>query len=248
MRYLFSFFLTSYILCLCSGGVVQAKSLSLYAPPGLQESGLLKYILPRFSLKTGIRFDQGEKNASDISFLSQQGGMAVFTGPKQTWAIRFDPENAAARRFYDWLRSDIGKRTVIAFAPEGKGLFEPVEVREIVQVQTFSSPLIGEGKKVAKRSCRRCHAIDDDKSNTIGSTPSFAALRALGDWEPRFEAFFAANPHPAFTQIEGITEEFSAARPSPIVPMRLTLDEFEALLAFARSVAPADLGAPIQYQ
>ena len=84
--------------------------------------------------------------------------------------------------------------------------------------------------------------------NAIGSTPSFALLRTFEDWDYRFQAFFALKPHPAFTQVAEITEPFPEDVPSPIVPVEITLDDLDAILAFVATIAPADLGAPLQSQ
>jgi hypothetical protein len=73
-------------------------------------------------------------------------------------------------------------------------------------------------------------------------------MRSFTDWRARFEAFFALNPHPSFTQVDGVTEPFDISRPSPIAPVEITLDELDAILAFVSRIPPADLGAPIQYQ
>ena len=45
-----------------------------------------------------------------------------------------------------------------------------------------------------------------------------------------------------------MTAPFPINRPSPIVPVEVTLDEVEAILAYVAEMAPADLGAPIQFQ
>ena len=79
----------------------------------------------------------------------------------------------------------------------------------------------------------------------IGSTPSFAALRSLAGWEDKFLAFWSENPHPSFTQVEGLTEPFDPDHPPHIAPVEITLDELEAIYAFAATIEPKDLGAPI---
>jgi hypothetical protein len=84
--------------------------------------------------------------------------------------------------------------------------------------------------------------------NAIGSTPSFAVLRALPDWGARFQGFFALNPHPAFTQVADVTDPFPIDRPPPIIPVEITLDDLEAILAFVAAMEPADLGAPLLHQ
>jgi mono/diheme cytochrome c family protein len=103
------------------------------------------------------------------------------------------------------------------------------------------------GEKLTLFNCGRCHVINDrNKYGGIGSTPSFGALRTLEDWEERFSAFYVLPPHPAFTQIEGVTEPFPINRPSPIHPMELTLQELDAITAYTRTIAPKDLGAAVR--
>ena len=97
------------------------------------------------------------------------------------------------------------------------------------------------------KNCGRCHAIDEsNRKKTIGSTPSFGALRTFQDWEYRFEAFYTLNPHPSFTQIEEVTPPFPAGSPPAITPIKLTLDELYEILAFTRQIEPADLGRAVQ--
>jgi len=103
------------------------------------------------------------------------------------------------------------------------------------------------GEKLTLFHCGRCHVINErNKYGGIGSTPSFAALRTLDDWEDRFDAFWTLNPHPSFTQVEGMTEPFPPNRPSPIYPMKLTLDEVETITEYARTIAPKDLGSEVR--
>ncbi len=103
------------------------------------------------------------------------------------------------------------------------------------------------GEKLTLFNCGRCHVISDrNKYGGIGSTPSFAALRTLEDWEERFKVFWTENPHPAFTQIDGVTEPFPIDRPSPIHPLTLTLEEIDAIVAYARTIAPKNLGNEVR--
>ena len=103
------------------------------------------------------------------------------------------------------------------------------------------------GEKLTLRNCGRCHVINErNRYGGIGSTPSFAALRTVPDWEDRFRAFYTLNPHPAFTQIPGVTEPFPIDRPSPIHPIELTLEEIDRSIEFSRTIEPKDLGAPIR--
>ena len=103
------------------------------------------------------------------------------------------------------------------------------------------------GEKLTLFHCGRCHVINErNKYGSIGSTPSFGALRTLDDWEARFDAFFTLAPHPAFTQVKDVTEPFPAHRPSPIHPMELTLEDIETIREFARTIPPKDLGAEVR--
>jgi len=103
------------------------------------------------------------------------------------------------------------------------------------------------GEKLTLQHCGRCHVINErNRTGGIGSTPSFGALRTLDDWEARIRGFYALAPHPAFTQVVGITDPFALDRPSPIHPVELTQDDLEIITEFTRTVAPKDLGGPVQ--
>lgn len=104
------------------------------------------------------------------------------------------------------------------------------------------------GEKLALYACGRCHVVSErNRLGGIGSTPSFAAMRALGDWQDRFDAFWTLAPHPAFTQIEGVTEPFPENRPSPIAPVELTLEQVHAIRDYARSIPAKDLGPALEF-
>ena len=103
------------------------------------------------------------------------------------------------------------------------------------------------GEKLTLFHCGRCHVITErNKYGGIGSTPSFGALRTLEDWEDRFDSFYALAPHPAFTQVAGVTEDFPINRPSPIHPVELTLEEIDVITEFTRTIPPKDLGGPVR--
>jgi len=99
------------------------------------------------------------------------------------------------------------------------------------------------GQKAAIFNCGRCHVIPGGNPyGSIGSTPSFAVMRSYKDWKDRFEAFYTEPPHPAITQIEGVTEPFDPSRPSPIAPMVLTEAEVTAIMEFVETIEPKDIG------
>jgi mono/diheme cytochrome c family protein len=100
------------------------------------------------------------------------------------------------------------------------------------------------GEKLTLVNCGRCHVVSPkNRMGGIGSTPSFAVLKTIADWEERMKAFWTLRPHPSFTQIEGVTEPFPADRPAHVHPISLTLQELERIVAYARTVPPADLGS-----
>ena len=99
------------------------------------------------------------------------------------------------------------------------------------------------GEKLTLFNCGRCHKVSEkDRMGGIGSTPSFAALRRIENWEERMKAFWTLRPHPSFTQIKNITEPFPEHRPSVIHPISLTLDELDTIIKYAHTIEPADLG------
>lgn len=221
----------------------------LFAPAPLVESGLLKHILPRFSLKTQVRVEMVPEHDSADAVLGSQG-QALFSGLGETWHIAVaDAEHAGTARFVDWLNSDIGKRTIFGFAPNGTEVFAPPKVQAVAAVEVELDGDAVLGKSISRIQCGRCHVTERARSMSgIGSTPSFFVLRSFEDWEERFSAFYVLKPHGAFTQIEDVTEPFPIDRPSPIAPIELTLDELEAVLAYVAAMKAADLGAPLQHQ
>lgn len=219
-----------------------------YADPTLVESGLIKHIRPRFSLKTQVGVDMvGNPEAADLTLAGQ--GQPVFTGLGQTWHVEVQTDHAGAARFRDWLVSDIGTRTIFAFAPEGVALFSAPEEEARVEAPVAQTDDAVRGREVAFAICGRCHVTETERRMAgIGSSPSFAVLRSLEDWDYRFSAFYVLNPHPSFTQIDDVTEPFLAHRPPPITPIVLTMEELEAILAYVETIAPADLGEPLALQ
>ena len=220
----------------------------LYAPQALVDTGLLRHILPRFSLKTQVRVTVVER-AADADIALGDTGRALWQGADQLWHMNVAGEGARVTRFADWLTSEVGKNTVFSFAPDGAALFEPPGEVERVVVEVEITGDTDLGYKVSRAKCTRCHAVDEaTRFAGIGSTPSFMVLRGMPDWQQRFEAFFALNPHPAFTQITDVTPPFDESRPSPIAPIEMTLEELEAMLAYVAIMEAADLGAPIKAQ
>lgn len=233
------------LLCSASPAMSQ-QALGLAAPGALMETGLLRHILPRFSLKTGVRVVPDPDGPMVLT--DAPPGTPVFRAGATIWYLRIG-EDPRQQRFRDWLISEIGKRTVESFQPDGAPAFSArFEVAALVEAPQFNGDA-ARGGDLSLAHCGRCHVIGpQNRGGGIGSTPSFAVLRTFPDWPARFASFFVLRPHPAFTQVEGVTPPFPVDRPPSIVPVEVSLGEIEAILAYVAGLAPADLGAPIHLQ
>ena len=101
--------------------------------------------------------------------------------------------------------------------------------------------IIEKGREVVRQHCTRCHVVPNmNPYGGIGSTPSFAALKWLSDWEHRFEVFYTLPPHPALVNIQGVSEERSASLPVFVAEIELQIDDVEAILSFVRTLETPD--------
>ena len=175
-------------------------------------------------------------------------GVPVFAGLDEVWHISVS--NAAGPDlFTQWLLSDIGMRTIEAFQPDGVAIFSAHIMDEAAQpvLRFDGDPL--QGETLSLKHCGRCHVINhSNRMDGMGQTPSFALMRTFEDWQNRFATFYVLNPHPSFTQIANITAPFSAHFPPAIVPLEMTQEEIDHILSYVATIAPADLGAPLQSQ
>lgn len=246
----------------------QSEPIRLIASPALQDSGILKFLLPRFGLKTGLSFDLEFADLNGVypvltdavlaPDIGQMTGnvFAVMTGMNRIFYIATrdgatddTPAAKNTRRFVDWLLSDIGRRTIGQFKLDGKQVFLPVEKSVAKVVATVFAGDVPNGETLSYKNCGRCHVIGEkNRMKGLGSTPSFAVMRTFTDWQRRFEGFFSLNPHPSFTQIPNVTETFDPARPPPIYPLIMTLKQLEDIVAYVATIPPADLGAPLVHQ
>ena len=233
----------------------QDPDFTLSTAPALRESGFLRFIMPRFSLKTRIRPALETDAATAEAYWDTRGGQPVMEGFGQTFYLRLaaqgapldTPQGQKAQRFADWLLSEIGQRTVEQFRVEGAQVFRVIVAKTVAVEDIVFQGDGGRGENLAFANCARCHEIGTrNLMKGIGSTPSFGLLRGLPDWQERFMTFYLRPPHPPITQIEGITEAFDPSRPPTIVPLLLTDTDVEDILSFvATSVEKVDLGAPL---
>lgn len=238
-------------VCVCLLGVgeplwAQDKTLTLSAPVEVTDSGLLAFILPRFALKHGVRVNVVESGGQAVL---DQAGVPVFTKGDAGYGLVLTSDNPHGETFAVWLTSEIGLRTVMSFKVNGVVVFAaPLPPDVEVEVVVPSGDVL-RGQDASLRACGRCHVVGEvNRMAGIGSTPSFAVLRTLNNWQERFEIFYVLNPHPAFTIIPDVIEEFDETRPSPIAPVRVTLEDIEDIVAYVAGIVPADLGAPIAHQ
>jgi len=239
------------IVLLPLSAMADAKSFRLATDAELIDSGAIKYLQPRFSLKTGVKIEIANGEA-DAELSSKADGPGIFQSTDGTVFRLSVAEGEAAphaERFREWLLSDVGRRAIAKITVDGVALYGPVEQAAVVEVEIAPTGDAVLGEEIALRRCGRCHVISKkNRFGGIGSTPSFGALKTWPAWQQRLEAFWTLNPHPAFNQIEGVTEPFDPQRPSPMAPLELTLDEMEALLAYVISIKPKDLGRALELQ
>lgn len=234
------------MICLSGAALAEQKRIGLVAPDGLIETGLLKFILPRFALKHGVRVQFEAPFGVEIA---RDGTTPIFEDGQGIWYLNVSDKTEASEKFVAWITSDVGKRTIHSFkGVNGETFNADIEVTKVVETHEITGDAKA-GHRLALTHCGRCHVIDEsNRMKAIGSTPSFAVLRSLPEWELRFTGFYDLKPHPAFTQIADVTDPFDKTRPPPIAPIELTLDDLENIVAYVTAIEPADLGAPIQYQ
>jgi mono/diheme cytochrome c family protein len=100
---------------------------------------------------------------------------------------------------------------------------------------------VAKGREIVRQHCTRCHVVPNmNPYGGIGSTPSFAALKWLSDWEHRFEVFYTLPPHPALVKIAGVSEERSESLPAFVAEIELQIDDIDAILSFVRTLETPD--------
>ena len=236
------------------------RTILLAASEELAADGFLHYILPRFSLKTGIRVVQTDQAAAtvDIRIGSREAlgtGQPVFEREGTIYLYLLarrasGPDRTRhAESLANWLSSTVAAETIAAFNGNGKPRYVALAVPRTPTPERPPDGDAAAGKTLAYTRCGRCHVVGPaNRTGGLGSTPSFRVLRTFDDWQDRFRSFYALNPHPSFTQIAGITEAFNENHPPPIAPLHITLRQLDAIIAYVATIAAADLGQPIRHQ
>ncbi len=177
-------------------------------------------------------------------------GARVFANAQGTeYRVVLQSDDPGAAKFLDWLRSGPGRAAVESFPRDAPPAYTTtlavVAVAEAVKID--GDAVLGSG--LALRHCGRCHVVDQrNRMGGIGSTPSFAAMRGRPHWVDLFRKYWSENPHPSFTEVIGVTEPFSDTNLTHIAPVRITLEQIDAITAFVETLEPLDLGRPIQIE
>ncbi len=215
-------------------------------------SELVQYVIPRFSLKTRIRFDQVE-SSGDIQLVTERpetGAEVLKLVSGETvyiTAVGGAVESSDYRAFVDWLVSEPGRATIADFELDGRQIAIPTAADEAAPIEMVIVGNIDHGRELSSDHCRRCHKVDRaDKYAGIDNAPSFHAMRSFDDWYIRFSRFYAVSPHKALISVEGSGIEKNRALIT-IAPIDLQMDDVNDIVAFVNSLTPLDLGKPIQF-
>ena len=215
-------------------------------------SELMQYVIPRFSLKTRIRFDRVDA-AGDIQFVTEppeSGTQVLDLVSGETVYIRAVGEAAQStdyKAFVDWLVSEPGRATIADFQIDGRQVAIPAEAQEAAPVEIVIVGDLDHGRELSWNHCRRCHKVDRaDKYAGIGNAPSFHAMRGFDDWYLRFSTFYTVSPHKALISVKGSGIEKDRELIT-IAPIDLQMSDINDIVAFVHSLTPLDLGKPIQF-
>ncbi|MHA3915310.1 hypothetical protein [Halovulum sp. GXIMD14793] len=236
------------LLSLTTIALAQSTPLRLAQPDDPAVQALVKYMMPRFTLKHRVKVVVvGAEETADLALRPGTDAPYMQTEAGEVWELVPTGEGDDLDKLVNWLNSEVGHNTLASFKIDGTAPFRPAAQQKAVEQEVIFEGDTVLGEELALLHCGRCHVVSEkNKYGGIGSTPSFGALRTIPGWEGKFAAFFALNPHPSFTQVDGVTEPFHESRPPHIAPIHLTLDEVEAIAAFAATIKPKDLGAPVQ--
>ncbi len=251
----------------------QGATLNLGVSEDLEVSGMARHLAPRFGMRANTRVTVVPADADALERLLREGAVDAVLAPadvvealmadgllrRAASAFRSEgeaalnyvisrpadgPNDDRAAAFQDWLTGTVGRNTIEGFS--GPVVYAPgtVEVERAAAVLPDGDAAVG--ADLALAHCGRCHRIDErNRFGGLSNTPSFAALRTQEVWLEKFTTFWLLNPHPSFTQIEGLTQPFDPERPPSLHPVFLTPDEVDAIVAFTATIDPIDLGAPL---
>ena len=118
-----------------------------------------------------------------------------------------------------------------------------------MQAQASDRALLEKGEVLVRQHCTRCHVVGDlNKYGSIGSTPSFGAIKSLPDWQDRFTAFWSLLPHPSVVQVKELSPERPKSLLATTKQIFLNMDDVDAIQAYVETVPVKDLGGGISYR
>lgn len=253
----------------------QSNTLTLAVSQDLDEAGLARHLAPRFGLRANTRVTVLAAAPNDLAAHLRAGDVDVVIAESPVLAALADeglvrtpvaafrsggetprgyglarppdgPNDARAAAFEDWLTGTVGHNAITGFG-DGTAYLPGAILVERPAIIAIPDGDAAAGAELALSHCGRCHRIDArNRFGGLSNSPSFGALRSQDAWLDKFSAFWSLNPHPSFTQIAGVTPPFDPERPPSAYPVMLTPDELDAIIAFAATVEPLNLGAPIQ--
>ena len=110
---------TLFVLPIGKAALAEEKAFDLSVSDELVASGLVRHLVPRFSMKTGVRVTLTPDGGHAILTPAAEGGQPALAGEGTTYMIAVAPGQPHADRFRDWLLSEIGQRTIEGFSKEG---------------------------------------------------------------------------------------------------------------------------------
>lgn len=245
----------AYVISACVTWVIlsfsPAYGLSLSIQASVPE-GLIDYLLPRFGLKTQVRFSRLPQDG-DLQFTlrSDPDAIPIFElndgSIGYLRAARWVQDDPAYLAFRDWLLSEAGRATILDYRESGVAIAVPVdpEPEAEIPVVIVGDPAVGQSLSLTH--CSRCHKVDRAaKYSGMDSSPSFHAMRGFDDWFVRFSSFYTVSPHKALISVRGSGIEKDRELIT-IAPIDLTIEQVNDIVAFVHTLEPLDLGRPIQY-
>ena len=105
-------YICSVILLVTSLSYANAEEriVTISAPNSLIASGFFDYIIPRFKLKTQISVKLVPDSA--MIAISKNSGRAFLQMGDIVFKIDIIEENNYSQKFLNWLKSDVGKKTI----------------------------------------------------------------------------------------------------------------------------------------
>lgn len=214
-------------------------------------AALIDYVMPRFSLKTRVRFERVDADGIVQFVAGSSAGTPIFelldgAIPVSLVVDAGYQDTADVEAFRTWLLSEPGRAAIGDFTMDGVAVAAPAAKQQAAAIQIAIVGDVEVGRDLSLSHCTRCHKVDRaDKYSGLDNSPSFHAMRSFDDWYVRFSRFYAVSPHKALIIVEGsgITKDESLISMQPI---RLSVNEVNDIVAFVHSLEPLDLGQPIQ--